>query len=349
MELTNEVSKIVNQVIKNFKIEGCFASVQRISEGLINDTYKITTPDLNAPDYILQKINNKIFPDIQSLTYNKILISNALKSKIKAIEFIQTMGGKYFHTDSSGESWHASIFIPNSKTIAKPIDVNIAYEVGKTIGLFHKHTTDINPKELNITIPNFHNLSSRLTGFKRTVEVDIRKRVGNVKEYIEQILKEASKLMFIDELTSNKDIPERVCHYDTKLSNILFNCSNEAICLIDYDTIMPGTWLFDFGDAVRSICNSCEEDEKDLSKVLFKLNLYKSLEKGYLSNIQDVITKEEQINLTLGAKYIILEQALRFLKDYLDGDVYYKINYPEHNLLRAKVQLKLYNSLAEEM
>lgn len=345
MEINAAESKTVNQVIKKFKIEGCFAIVQKITDGLINETYKISTPDLSTPDYILQKINIDIFPDIEALTSNKLLVSNALQGKSQSIQFVPTIDGKYYYTDEQNNSWQTSVFIPNSQVLSKPIDTDVAFEAGKSIGYFHKNTIEVNPKDLAITLPNFHNLKSRLKGFEESIKKDSSSRLKTVLHEVDFIKHQIQKLLYIDNLIEEGSLPLRVVHYDTKLSNILFNDSNKAICLIDYDTIMPGTWIFDFGDAVRSICNTCEEDEKNINNVSFDLKLYEALHSGYLHETKNIISEAERLNLLAGAQYIIIEQALRFLKDYLDGDKYYKIDYPDHNLQRTKVQLKLFKSL----
>jgi N-acetylhexosamine 1-kinase len=212
---------------------------------------------------------------------------------------------------------------------------------------FHRAVVDENPSDYNVIIPEFHHLTKRYNAFLTSVRKDAYQRAEMARSEIDFLEKAAKNYFFLDEMIEKQEIPQRVVHYDTKLSNILFSKKSVPICLIDYDTVMPGTWLFDFADAARSICNSSEEDEQNPKKVAFLNEHFEALKEGYLNTLDEYLICEEKKHLNAATGYLILEQAIRFLDDFLRGDVYYKTEFDGQNLQRARVQIKLFQHFIE--
>lgn len=335
----NELRNISNQ----FLIEGEITKVSPFGSGHINDTFKLETERKN---YILQRINGTIFLDIPGLMQNIVglseyFINQSPEESKQVLTPIKTKDGKHLHKDSSGEFWRVMNFIENSRSFDRVENPEIAYEGGKAYGWFVRSLTDFPLNKLKVTIPHFHDIQFRLDNFLKAMETDIRYRVELVPEDIDFVFNRAEEMKIIAELGNEDKIPLRVTHNDTKINNVLFNDNNKAICVIDLDTVMPGYSLFDFGDAIRTFANSSDEDEKELAKISLNLDFYKSFSQGFLSETKDILTREELNYLAFSAKYITFEQGVRFLTDYLEGDHYYKIKYPNHNLFRARAQFKL--------
>lgn len=326
-------------IARNFKLETDVFTVEVIKDGYINDTYLLFDKAVR-PCYVLQRINTRIFKDPEALAGNKFRVSNVLKGK--GLEFIPSRQGKAFYRDEQNGFWMMSRYIPDSKTLKKPVSTSVAKKSGETIGEFHRAVVYENPADYKIIIPDFHNLTKRYKAFLTSVRRDAYEKAGMARKEIDFLGKAAKDYFFLDELIKNQKIPQRVVHYDTKLSNILFSKKSDPICLIDYDTVMPGTWLFDFADAARSICNSSEEDEQNLKKVEFLHEHFEALKVGYLRTIEEYLNREEKEQLNTATGYLILEQAIRFLDDFLRGDMYYKTEFDGQNLQRARVQIILY-------
>ena len=340
-----ELRNIGNQ----FLIEGEIIKVSPFGSGHINDTFKMETDNKN---YILQRINGNIFHDIPGLMQNITCVSDYLINQIKGEELqvispVKTKDGKFIHKDSFDESWRVMNFIENSLSLDHVENSEIAFEGGKTYGWFVKMLKDFPINKLKVTIPHFHDIQFRLDNFLKAMETDIRYRVELVPEDIDFVFSRAEEMKIIAELGNEDKIPLRVTHNDTKINNVLFNEENKGICVIDLDTVMPGYSLFDFGDAIRTFANSADEDEKDLHKISLNLEFFKSFSEGFLFETKHILTQEELDHLAFSAKYITFEQGVRFLTDYLEGDHYYKINYLNHNLFRARAQFKLLESMEE--
>ncbi|MEX1384229.1 phosphotransferase, partial [Lutibacter sp.] len=210
-------------------------------------------------------------------------------------------------------------------------------------------TSDFDARKLTEVIPKFHDMSSRFTQFEDALKVVSKERFGKAKKYIDLVWSLKDEMHIIQHLKESGTIKLRVTHNDTKISNVLFDANNKGLCVIDTDTVMPGVVHYDFGDAIRTICNSAAEDETDLDKVNFNLEYYNAYTKGFLEEVELALTPTELKYLPLGAKTMIFIMALRFLTDFLNGDIYYKTKYPMHNLDRAKNQFKLIESMSEKM
>lgn len=332
-------------------------SYQELASGYINDTYLIETS--NKQRFVLQHINQGVFKDIPGLINNKVNISKHIQSKLlhlpeeerfrKVLTFIPTLKGESFYYSKSGGYWNLMVYISNSITYETVNTEEIAFEGGKLIGGFLNLTSDFDTSQLIEVIPRFHDMSFRFSQFEESLEVASKERLENAKKYIDLVWSLKDEMHIIQHLKEAGKIPLRVTHNDTKISNVLFDTNNKGLCVIDTDTIMPGVVHYDFGDAIRTICNSAAEDETDLAKVNFNLDYYKAYLKGFLGEVGSTLSRTELKYLPLAAKTMTFIMALRFLTDFLNGDTYYKIKYPEHNMDRAKNQFKLIESMSKKM
>lgn len=344
-------------IIHQFKIEGKVDSVSKFGDGLVNDTFIVITKNTHHQDYILQRINGNVFKNIPVLIHNKTTVSNFIQEKLqnqgienthkKSLKFIKSINDDFFVIDSDKNFWNLSVKIPESITYNEVHNSSLAFESGKAIGNFQYLLSDLSVTALRESFPNFHNLRYRINQLYTASKKDVCNRLNEVNCEIELVEKYKNELLVIDSLISNKTIPVRIAHYDTKISNVLFDNYDKAICMIDLDTVMPGISIFDFGDAIRSGTNNGKEDEVELEKISFNLDYFKKYAQGYIDESRKFITKTEINNLALSALYITFEQFVRFLTDYLSGDVYYKIEHKSHNIQRTKAQLRLFECMKD--
>lgn len=338
----------MESILNNFKIVGNIKEYKSYGEGHINDTYLVST-DMNQ--YILQKINTDIFIDYESLTENILNVTSFLKNKIEkqngdvereTLTLIQTSNGKYFYEDNNGNVWRMYRFIKDTYCINMLKDENDFYRSAVAFGNFQKMLNDFPIHKLNETIKDFHNTPNRFFQFKIALNSDEFNRAKDIREEIDFVLKRENHCNYLIDKLSKAEISLKVTHNDTKLNNILFDKkTNNAICIIDLDTVMPGLVAYDFGDAIRFGANHCKEDEKDLIKVNFDKHLYDVYLEGFLKGLNNTLTENEIKSLPYGAYLMTLECGIRFLTDYLNGDVYFKTDYPKQNLYRARTQFKL--------
>lgn len=335
-------------ILKHFQIESDVLSVEPFGSGHINDTYKVTCTNKN---YLLQRINHSIFQDVEGLSQNMLKVTSFLKEicekeeHMESMELIPTLENTHYLKDEKGHYWRVLTFIENSQSFDCIENVQMAYNGGKAFGWFTKVLGGLKADEIVETLPDFHNAAHRIGQFEEAVQNDIAGRLEKIKSLVEELLSRKKEMMTLYQLQQDNELPLRVTHNDTKINNLLFDRHGEAISVVDLDTIMPGLVHFDFGDAIRTFCNTAEEDEKNLSKVEMKIDYYEAFTKGFLSECSSIINQTEKKHLAFGAKYIVYEQCIRFLGDYLNGDTYYKIAYPEHNLIRAKAQYVLLHSI----
>jgi len=336
-------------IAEQFGIHGTVDEIIPFGSGHIHDTYLIKTVDENTPNYILQRINHQIFRDIDGLMSNISLVTSHIRNKLptsinpefqkQTVELVTSADGGLF-IEIAGNYWRVFTFISDSYTYQKVQNSKQAYEAGRIIGGFQYLLSDIET-DLHVTIPGFHDLELRLKEFNLAVINDLTKRAQLVKDEIRFVKEMTGQLRpFLDLLKSGK-VPLRIAHYDTKLNNILFDKNGHAICLIDLDTVMPGYIFYDFGDAVRTMANDANEDEADLSKIGFNRNYYQALLDGYLEETSIFMSKIEKDWLSYSPFYMTFLMGLRFLTDFINGDIYYKTGFPEHNLVRARCQFEL--------
>lgn len=346
-------------IFSHFDTGTAFLSAEPLGSGHINDTFLIRVVGERPVGYVLQRINHFVFRDVPRLTENKVRITQHLQDQLKkegvvqlegrVMQFLPTREGPYYYRDAQSNYWNLSLYIPDSvvyETVSSP---SIAFEGGRAIGAFQRRLAGLSPESLHETIPHFHDVGLRLDKFRKVLEEDPCHRVADVPAEIADILERESEMRAFMGLVDSGAIPLRVAHNDTKISNVLFSRLGQALCMIDLDTAMPGTVLSDFGDAIRSGANTGREDDPDLGKVGMDLSIFTAFAEGYLSEALAFLTPTELDHLAFGARLITYEQFLRFLADYLEGDVYYqKIQHEKHNLQRARAQLRLLQSMEKQ-
>jgi Ser/Thr protein kinase RdoA (MazF antagonist) len=319
----------LTKILSRFKIGIQEITFEPLTVGYINDTFLVIKS--NRPVYILQRINQNVFKSVEQLIQN---IDNAL-TKLQAndyskVKLLKTDSGELF-CKQNDNYWRLMTFITNSTTHNTTSNPKIAFEAGRIIGRFHSLLQQEFVEDFKDTIPNFNNLPFRITEFNEA----LRNTSEEKKEYALDEINFAKKNIEKFDIFYNSNLPLRICHNDTKLNNILFNNSNEALCLIDLDTIMKGYFHYDFGDAIRTIVSQANEDEKDLTKIKFNLNLFQNFIEG-LNSSGLILSKKEIEFLPISAALMPFMHGLRALTDYLNGNVYYTITYKNQNLNRCK-------------
>ncbi len=343
----------IKHILRQFAFQGKYVSAEELTSGNINATYALTyaQADGSQKRYILQKINTVAFKDPHALMVNIQLVVNhitAAMARVKVdssrrtLEFINSKQGSYLYCDASNQYWRAYVFIDNARAYDAIENPQHFYEAGRGFGEFQKYLFDFPAEKLTETIPDFHNTTKRFYAFVAAVAEDKAGRVASLEKEIDFFFDRRKLMNRIIALKEAGVLPERVTHNDTKLNNVLIDdATQKALCVIDLDTVMPGSILYDYGDAIRYGACTAAEDEPDLDKIDVDMNLFRLFTDGFVSQIAHTITDEEILNLPLGVLVITCELALRFLTDYINGDEYFKVKYPEHNLVRARAQMKL--------
>lgn len=345
----------LKNIVNQFKTEGTVATITPFGSGHINDSYLVTTEPEEASDYVLQRINHLIFRNVPELTGNILKVTLHLRNKMlcmtsaigdfQVIQLTPTHTGSFFVYDPDGNYWRLYNHLRESKSFDVVLNPALAYEGGKAFGLFQYLTSDLETSSLYEILPDFHNIAKRLSTFRKAVTLDQVGRVNEVANEIAFIETRSDEMHLILRLGEEGKIPVRVTHNDTKFNNILFNRENKAISVVDLDTVMPGYILYDFGDAIRTGASTGAEDEADLSRVNIDLDLFEAYSKGYLETALNFLNNAETDHLAFSAKFMTYIIGLRFLTDHIDGDRYYKIAFPGHNLQRARTQFKLLQSM----
>lgn len=342
---------MLEEIFDQFKHESTFQDTEAIDSGHINNTYLVYTQDPASPDYILQKINSAVFKNIPELIQNKILVTDFLRAKSgdeekeNIIRLIPTLAGENYYIDSNKDYWNLMVFIPDSGVYLMAKSTKIAAEAGRLFGEFFYLLNDFEANKLSETIPRFHDMDHRIAQFENSINQANAERLVLAQDSIEFVIKNKEKMLLLQELKNKGGLPLRATHNDTKLSNALFDMKGKGLAVIDLDTLMPGLVHYDFGDSVRTICSSAEEDEADLENVYFLPENFKAFAGGFLNACKSILNEEEITHLVLGTNYMVFIMGLRFLTDYLNRDIYYKTNYPSHNLVRAKNQFALLKSM----
>ena len=342
---TNKYTEIASK----FALEGEVASIKPLGEGFINDTLIVKTQG-DSPNYILQRKNKSVFPDVPAMMENIWKVTNHIKKKVQnplreTLTVIPAKDGKLYYEDSDGEFWAVCLFIDGTSSYVMADTPELAYQGGVGIGRFQALLADFK-EPLTEVIKGFHNMKWRFQQWDETIAKDPVGRVAECREEIGWIEARRKEMLDFAALIENGTIPCRVTHNDTKISNILFDAkSGEVLCAIDLDTVMSATVLNDVGDALRCYTNTGAEDAEDLSTVGMSLEMFSAYIKGYLSEMGSSLCPAEKEYLAFSGRYITFEQVLRFLMDYIDGDNYYKIKYPTHNLVRTRAQYKLLQSM----
>ncbi len=326
-------------VLKSFAIEGEVKSIAPYGEGHINSTFLAET---TVKNYILQKINTVVFKQPENVMNNILLVTEHIEKKgALSLTVIKTNAGEPMLKTEDG-CYRVYDFIENSLTLQKAESAEDFCNAGFSFGEFQKALSDFDASKLSETIARFHDTPNRFENFKKAVEENKSGRLDTCKEETEFVLERKDTYDKIVKSLADKSIPLRVTHNDTKLNNILMDPeTRKGKAVIDLDTVMPGSMLYDFGDSIRFGASTAAEDEKDLDKVHFDIELFRAYAEGFLGALGDSITEKERELLPYSAYLMTIECGMRFLTDYIDGDVYFATKYPEHNLVRCRTQFKL--------
>jgi hypothetical protein len=350
-------NKKFKKIMSKFNIYGDYVKTAPFGKGHINYTYKVLYNQSGSiVPYILQKINTDIFPEPHKVTENIKLVTdhqrkyyrNHHDSSRRHLTPVKSKANKYLFEDN-GDFWRVFFCIESAVTYEIMQDKEAAYKAAKAFGEFQKTLLNLSAENLHVVIADFHNTPKRFEALDKAIESDVAGRVKDVQEEIKFVMdrrKEAGKLI---EMYEQGRIPERIVHNDTKLNNIMFDVhSDESICVIDLDTVMPGFMAYDFGDMVRTATSPVEEDEMDVSKVTMQFSIFKALTKGFLETLGDSMTQDEKKSLVYGAYIIALEMIVRFLTDHINNDIYFRVHREGHNLDRARTQIALLKSIEEQ-
>ena len=344
----------IRAVARTFEICGEFVGATVFGSGHINDTYCAVFHQAGVPvRFILQRINHHIFKNPVALMENIQRVTSHLAAQVagepdcdrRVLTLIPARDGRPFHVDAKECYWRAYRCIEGARTYDAVESTEQAFQAAKTFGQFQQLLVDLPAPRLHDTIPGFHNTPKRFTALEQALAFDGAAREILAKREIDFALGRQS----ITRVLLDANLPERVTHNDTKLNNVLLDETTGAgVCVIDLDTVMPGLALYDFGDMVRTTTSPAEEDERDLSRVNMQFPMFEALLRGYLSKASGFLTKQEKDHLVFSGKLIAFEQGIRFLTDYLAGDVYYKVHRDGHNLDRCRTQFRLVESIEQQ-
>ncbi len=338
-----------NEIISHFPEVRHVSKIEPLTSGLINKTYKVETAGKDSCDYILQCINHQVFQNVDLLQHNIECVTRHIRRKLeeahetdirrKVLRFAEADNGKTYHFDGE-HYWRVCEFIPDSQTL-DAVTPETSYLVGLKFGEFEAMLADL-PEKLGETIPDFHNMEFRMRQLREAVAGNAAGRLDKMKALVDEIEKDADEMCRAEQLYREGKLPKRICHCDTKVSNMMFDKDGRVLCVIDLDTTMPSFVFSDFGDFLRSAANTAPEDEPDLDKIHFNMEIFKAFTKGYLESTRSFLTPLEKEMLPYAVKLFPYMQTVRFLADYLNGDTYYQTSYPEHNYVRTLAQFRLY-------
>lgn len=350
----DDLTQALCGVAAQFQLRGPLVAAQPWGSGHINDTYRLTVEQGGCPiHYILQRVNQRVFPKVDQLMSNIQRVTAHLGAKLAAkpdadpgrgtLTLIPANDGKaYWQNPENGDCWRVYVFIEKAQTYDAVTNPSQAYEAARTFALFQCELADLPAPQLYETIVGFHDTPKRFERFKEVLKADALGRAAQCRKEIDFVLAHEHLCHLAVDRLADGSLPCRVTHNDTKINNVMLDdATGKGICVIDLDTVMPGTVLYDFGDEIRTTTATAAEDEQDLSKVNFDLSLYKALEEGYLSGAAGFLTAEEKRLLPYSGQLLTFETGMRFLTDLLEGDVYFKVHRPGHNLDRCRTQFEL--------
>ncbi|MDO6390092.1 aminoglycoside phosphotransferase family protein [Pontibacter sp. BT731] len=358
MKDNTEAASNFDNVLSHFAIEGSVASITPYGSGHIHDTYYVKNQTPTAPDYLLQRINHHVFRNVPQLMQNIEQVTAHLRKKLDAmpgkrsdrevLTLIPTHQHSMYHQDQDGNYWRLYLLLQGTRSYDVVENAQQAYEGGKAFGRFQALLADMNARSLHESIPDFHNVEYRLKQFETALGENMAGRVKEVLPEIQFVRQRAHAMAAIIRLGREGSLPLRITHNDTKFNNVLFDSQDNAQCVIDLDTVMPGFVAYDYGDAIRTTAVTTPEDEKDLGKIDIDLHLFRGFTQGFLEETHKSLTDQEIGSLSLGITLLPFIMGLRFLTDYLDGDHYYKVHFPAHNLQRCRAQFRLVEVLEEK-
>ena len=340
----------LSEILRNYGIDPEVCSITEFKLGHINDSFIIDVH--NKCLFFLQRINHHVFKDPESLMENLLKVDQAMMKHYGSREnnpypaVQRSRNKKFFHRDNDGNFWRLMEYVSDSRSYNIAVDTYIAREGAAAFGRFQKIMNGETPADYMPTIPDFHHLGKRLGQLQGAIAKDAVGRVKDARKEISFTLDRLEYADILESLLREKIVPLRVTHNDTKLNNVLFdNKKGKYICVVDLDTVMPGSVLFDYGDMVRTFTSPVEEDEPDPDKVVFREEIFEALTQGYLSELKHSLSQGEKDHLLFGAKVMLLMIGVRFLTDFLEGDHYFKTAREYHNLERARNQFALLRQL----
>ena len=342
----------LKDIVSKFDIEGVVTDIRPLGAGLINDSYEVDT-DVRKRAYVLQRINHNVFRDVDMLQDNIEKVTNHIRRKLiarheddidrKVLHFTRC-GDKTYCYDGK-DYWRVMVFISDSYT-HESVNPEYSYCAGKAFGDFQSMLSDIDAT-LGETIPDFHNMEFRLRQLDDAIKADKVGRCASARDYIGKYLSFADDMCLAERLHREGKLPKRICHCDTKVNNMLFDRDGNVLCVIDLDTVMPSYVFSDFGDFLRTAANTGLEDDPDLGNIDFDMDIFRAFASGYLESASSFLTDVERDNLHYAAALFPYMTGVRFLADYLDGDNYFKTQYDDHNLVRARAQFRLFECVLE--
>ena len=349
----------LEKLVGQFQIVAEFVDGYAWTKGHINDTYIINCRQGGSPiRYILQRINHHVFQQPAVVMQNVKEATQHLRKKIasessadltrRTMTLVPTRGGASYYMDSAGNYWRAYVFIERVKSSHVAEKPEQAEQVGRAFGLFQKRLADLPTERIQETIPQFHNGVLRIDALEKAVREDKQNRVEATQPEIEFCQTNRGIVQIFADAQAKGELPQRITHNDTKIDNVLLDQdTNEVMCIVDLDTVMPGLIHYDFGDMVRTLTSPADEDERDLDKVTMRMDFFDALAKGYLSEANDFLSEAEKGYLAQAGKVITFQLGVRFLTDHLNGDTYFRVHREGQNLDRARVQFKLVESMLE--
>lgn len=350
----------IKHVLKKFRFEGKFADAQELLSGNINNTFRLSylQPDGGMKDYILQQINTYVFKKPEEVMSNVHRVTEHLEKALReagedterhVLRLISTKDDTWMYRDDENRCWRAYVFIDGAVAYDRPEKPEHFMECGRAFGNFQKMLFDFRAEELYDTIPNFHNTRKRFYDFVAAVAEDKGGRVRFLEKEIDFFFDRRKMMSQVVDMIERGEIPLRVTHNDTKMNNVMLDAkTGKGLCVIDLDTVMAGSVLYDYGDAVRFGASTAAEDEPDTSKIALDMDLFRAFTRGFISEVKGYLTETELRMLPLGIKIMTCELAMRFFTDYIDGDLYFKVRSPEHNLIRAHAQMKLLEDIEQK-
>ena len=350
----------LQDISRKFQIYGQILHAETCKIGHINETYSATYSQGGTKvRYIHQKLNTGVFKDPLAVMNNVMRVTTHVRQKLeargatdvtrRALILVPTRAGHSHYQNEAGEIWRTFVFLEGTRSYESVQSPEQAYQAGRAFGDFQNLLADLPADSLTETIPNFHNTRQRFATFQQAVAADRLDRAAQARAEIDQALAwEGLAGVVLDEMAAGR-IPTRITHNDTKFNNVMLDAATgEAMCVVDLDTVMPGSALYDFGDMIRTTTSPTLEDEPDLSKVEMRMPMFEQLARGYLSAAGEFLTPAERAHLAFSGKLITFELGLRFLTDYLCGDTYFRIHRPGHNLDRVRTQFKLVQSIEQQ-
>ena len=352
-------SKLLD-VSRQFQIYGDLLHAEPCKIGHINETY-IATYNQGGIQvrYVHQKINTRVFRSPDALMDNFVRVTSHQRRKLveqgardasrRSLTAIPTRNGKPYYRNDDGECWRTLVFVEGVRTFEAVESPTQAYEAGKAFGEFQHLLVDLPGKRLAETIPHFHNTRKRFQALQKAIQEDRANRAAEAAREIRFALQQEKIADVILTALARKKIPERITHNDTKFNNVMLDVvTGKAMCVVDLDTVMPGSVLYDFGDMVRTTTSPTLEDELDLGQVQMRMPMFKALTRGYLENARTFLTKGERALIAFSGKLIAFTIGIRFLTDFLSGDTYFRVHRPHHNLDRCRTQFKLVESIERQ-